>query len=87
MIADAVALRLAKHFAHKVPVTEHCGVTRVETRFGAFELRPRGETLGIVLYPAEPEGEQRLREVVESHVLRFARGEDLRLEWERSGSS
>ena len=82
MTAEAVALRMAKHFAHKVPVTEEDGVTRVETRFGAFELRPRGETLAVALHPAEPGSEERLREVVESHALRFARGEELHLEWE-----
>ena len=81
MTAAAVALRMAKHFAHKVPVREEDGVTRVETRFGAFELRPTGDTLAVALLPSAPEDRDRLREVVESHALRFARGEELRLEW------
>lgn len=81
MIADDVALRMAKHFAHKVPVTEEDGSTRVETRFGAFELTPRGDTLAVTLFPAEPDLRDQLREVVESHAQRFARGDELRLEW------
>jgi hypothetical protein len=81
VIGDDVALRMARHFAHKVPVTEEGGVTRVETRFGAFELRPAGEALAVALFPAAPEDRERLREVVESHAVRFARGEELRIEW------
>ena len=81
MTADAVVLRMAKHFAHRVPVREEEGVTHVETRFGAFELRPSGDTLAVALHPSTPEDRDRLREVVESHALRFARGEELRLEW------
>lgn len=81
MIADDVALRLANHFSHKVPVTTVDGVTRVETRFGAFELHPRGGTLAVALSPNDPAVLDQLRDVVESHAVRFARGEELRLEW------
>jgi hypothetical protein len=79
--ADGLATRMAKHFGHKVPVTTEAGVTRVETRFGRFELEPNGGVLEVRLEPVDREGLPRLREVVESHLQRFARGEELLFEW------
>lgn len=79
--ADGLAIRMAKHFGHKVPVSTEAGVTRVETRFGRFELEPGGDALEVRLEPVDREGLPRLREVVESHLERFARGEELAFEW------
>jgi hypothetical protein len=79
--ADGLAIRMAAHFDHKVPVSTEAGVTRVETRFGRVELEPGGAVLEVRLDPVDREALPRLREVVETHLQRFARGESLAFEW------
>jgi hypothetical protein len=79
--SDGLAIRMGKHFGHKVPVSTEGGVTRVETRFGRFELEPAAGVLEVRLDPVDREALPRLREVVESHLERFARGEALEFDW------
>ena len=79
--ADGLAIRMGKHFGHKVPVSTEAGVTRVDTRFGRFELEPGADVLEVRLEPVDRAELARLREVVESHLERFARGEPLEFEW------
>jgi hypothetical protein len=81
--AEALALRMGKHFAHKVQVEHEGGVTRVHTRFGPFELEPAD---GVLHLRASADGDEalvRLQEVVASHLARFARGEELEVTWSR----
>jgi uncharacterized protein len=77
----ALALRMRKHFGHKVPVEEVGPVTRITTSAGAFELEPAADRLIIRLEPVEDAALGRLREVVSSHLARFARGADAEIEW------
>ena len=77
----ALALRMGKHFGHKVPVETEGGVTRVTIAAGRFELEPADGELRIRLDPAGDESLPRLREVVASHLARFARGADATIEW------
>jgi hypothetical protein len=79
----ALALRMAKHFGHKVPVEERDGRTSVTTRFGRFHLVPDGDALAIELEPENDDVLPRLREVVESHLQRFARGAPCEFSWDR----
>jgi len=71
--AAALIARTARHFAHKVPVATSDGYAAVETRFGRAELTAVGEGISIVLAPAHGEPDERLREVIDSHLTRFAR--------------
>jgi uncharacterized protein len=83
--AGALALRMGKHFAHKVRVEHEGDVTRVHTRFGPFELEPAGDVLHVRASAVDDEALARLEEVVMSHLGRFARGEELELAWSRDG--
>jgi hypothetical protein len=76
---DALALRMANHFGHKVPVSTDAGVTRIETRFGRIELEPAGNALVLRL---DGEDGARLEEVALSHLARFARGAPVEPVWE-----
>lgn len=81
---DALALRMGKHFGHKVRVETEGAVTRVHTRFGAFELEPVENVLRIRAAAADRDSLERLEDVVVSHLGRFARGEELAVRWTRT---
>lgn len=81
--ADALALRMGKHFGHKVLVEHEEGVTRVHTRFGPFELEPADGVLRVRAVAQDADALARLEDVVVSHVGRFARGERLDVRWAR----
>jgi len=81
---EALALRMGKHFGHKVRVETEGAVTRVHTRFGPFELEPEGVVLRIRAAADDADALERLEEVVASHLGRFARGEDLAVRWTRA---
>ena len=83
--AAALTVRMARHFAHKVPVTEEGDVTVIETRFGAVTLVPEEQGIRIELRPLDAETESRLRDVVVSHLERFARS-PVAFEWGTPGS-
>jgi hypothetical protein len=76
---EALALRMEKHFGHKVPVERRDNVTRIETRFGSIELEPAPEALLVRLRGDESE---RLREVAAEHLRRFARGAPAEIVWD-----
>lgn len=83
--AHALALRMAKHFAHKVRVETDAGRTRVHTRFGPFELEPAEKILHVRATADDEEALARLEDVVVAHLGRFARGEELDVSWKRDG--
>ncbi|MDX6486071.1 MAG: hypothetical protein QOF43_1224 [Gaiellaceae bacterium] len=76
---SGLALRTAKHFAHKVPVTEAAGVHRIETRFGSVELEPREHELLVRL---DGDDLEQLRSVAVSHLERFSRDESFAVSWD-----
>jgi hypothetical protein len=76
---EALALRMEKHFGHKVRVERRDNVTRIETRFGTIELEPAPGALLVRLQGDELE---RLREVTSDHLRRFARGAPAGIVWE-----
>lgn len=79
---EALALRMAKHFGHKVPVEQDGDRTVVTIPAGRFALEPAGEELLIELEPESEETLPRLREVVVTHLERFARGAPVEVSWE-----
>ena len=76
---EALALRMARHFGHKVPVTQLGAATRIETRFGAIELEPAGNGLVVTL---EGDDVERLRDVAVTHLERFARDAPVVPRWD-----
>ena len=74
--------RTTRHFAHKVPVETAEGKAWVETRFGRADLASDGEGISIVLHAADLEALGSLRELLESHLRRFAR-EPIEIRWSK----
>lgn len=72
--------RTAKHFAHKVQVTTDDGRASIETRFGRADLTARDEGIAIALAPIDADSAAPLRDVIASHLSRFAR-EPFELTW------
>jgi hypothetical protein len=79
--AEALALRMRKHFGHKVPVEIVGGVSRVRITAGEFELEPRGDSLAVRATGPDEEALARVRDVVGSHLARFARKTEVELVW------
>jgi hypothetical protein len=77
--SSGLALRTARHFAHKVPVSESSGSHRIETRLGSIELEPRESELIIRI---EGDDLEPLRSVAISHLERFSRDESFDVSWD-----
>ena len=71
--ARGLAMRMEKHFGHKVAVERRDGVVRVTIPPGRFELEPGDDELEVRLEPAGAAQLPRLQEVVTTHLERFAR--------------
>ena len=71
--APALIARTAKHFAHKVPVITSDGHASIETRFGRAELTAVDGGIAIVITPTGADAREALRDVIASHLERFAR--------------
>jgi hypothetical protein len=80
--ASRYLMQLCKHFAHKVPVTydEHTGLCAFAC--GTAELTADMGTLRIRVSSEDADGLAQTKDVIESHLLRFAFRENLsRLDW------
>jgi uncharacterized protein len=78
--ADRLARQMARHFGHKVAVTEADGRWRVEIPAGSVELEPAGGLLLAQAEAADAAGLARVEEVCADHLVRFAH-EPLAIEW------
>jgi hypothetical protein len=72
--------RTAKHFAHKVRVTSSDGEASIETRFGRADLTATNDGIAIALTPVDGRSGGALRDVIASHLTRFARA-PLEIRW------
>lgn len=78
-------IQLCKHFAHKVPATYGEREGEILFEAGVVGLRAAPQTLMLWAKAAEPVGLQRLEQVVESHLKRFAfREPAIALDWRRA---
>ena len=82
--AAALALRMRKHFGHKVEVELDGAATRVRIPAGEFELEPGDGTLVVRAAAADGVALERVQDVVSSHLARFARHGDALLRWSRA---
>jgi hypothetical protein len=73
--------QLCKHFAHKLPA--ECTPTDGSICFpmGKTELHANGQNLNISVQVADAADLDRLKEVVVSHLIRFAFREELTVDW------
>jgi hypothetical protein len=78
---DRLAGRRARHFAHKVEVSRHGDMHRVELPSGRLELEPGDGALAVSVSAPDDEALCRVRDVTESHLVRFARPEELQVIW------
>lgn len=74
--------RLCKHFRHKVPAEwdEHQG--RVEFKPGLCLLTAEGNRLHILLEAETDSALESLKMILDIHIQRMARKEELELTWE-----
>jgi len=85
--ADRYAGQLRKHFAHKIPVTDDdAGGARIAFPFGTAMVRAEA---GLLLLCAEADDDaalERVRNVISSHLARFAFRETLDIIWQAEGA-
>jgi uncharacterized protein len=79
--ASNYLIRLCKHFAHKLAVTydDHAG--HIPFSVGDCDLSAQGDRLRLAVKARDQDSLERLKEVVASHLLRFAFREDLAVRW------
>lgn len=72
--------QLCKHFGHKIPTEFDAEKGRIEFPFGTCALKAEGETLTLDV-AGQPDELERLKSVVDSHLVRFAFREALEVTW------
>jgi hypothetical protein len=81
-------IQLCKHFGHRVPATFDDREGEIVFEGGKVGLRAAPETLMLWTEAPEIADVQRLEQVVESHLKRFAfREPDLALDWRRASAA
>lgn len=75
--------QLCKHFGHKVPATQEGDQGQVRFDAGTARLEASAEALSVTLSTEDAGALPRLREVIDSHLARFAFREDFTtLNWQ-----
>ncbi len=74
--------QLCKHFAHKVPATWSPDAGTVEFPFGDCQITATQTDLRFACKAEPGEQSERLKQVVESHLVRFAWRETLTINWD-----
>ncbi|WP_169308756.1 DUF2218 domain-containing protein [Paracoccus gahaiensis] len=67
---------MAKHFGHKIPVAVDDRQAVLGFPMGDAQIDLRDGALRLALQASDAEALERLRDVVERHLLRFAHRED-----------
>lgn len=78
---EALALRMAKHFGHKVAVEQDGPRTRIEIPAGTFELEVGDGRIEVHASAADEEGLARVQEIAGTHLARFAREAPIAVSW------
>lgn len=68
--------RMVSHFGHKIEVKDHGTEADLHFVCGDAQLRLEEGSLHLLIQSETSEGLEQTREVVESHLLRFAFRED-----------
>jgi hypothetical protein len=74
---------MCKHFAHKVPVSYDAAQGTADMPFGLLNMHAVGNTLRFEIEAADDRALDRMKYVVEAHIVRFAFREKLeKLNWD-----
>lgn len=74
---------MCRHFAHKVPVSYDTATGTAEMPYGLLNMHAAGNTLRFEIEADDDRLLDRLKYVVESHIVRFAFREKLQtLDWD-----
>lgn len=74
--ATGLMTTMGKHFGHKIPVTMADDYVILGFEMGEARIDTTAEGLHLSLQGSDAEALERLRGVVESHLLRFAQRDD-----------
>ena len=76
--------QFVKHFAHKLPFVRHENNEHGEVEFplGLCSLDADATRLSIIVNASTPDEIERLKDVVDRHLLRFAFREELAIDWQ-----
>jgi uncharacterized protein len=73
--------QLCKHFGHKVDASFDDDSGYIQFEFGRCELHAADGTLGLTVTAANEESQQRMRNVIGSHLERFGKRDELTVTW------
>jgi len=79
--ASKYIAQLCKHFAHKITVEYDATSGRADFPWGVCRMSAGGETLALRCEAPDAEGLNRMKAVIEDHLLRFAWRERPTLDW------
>lgn len=80
-LAPRYLVQLCKHFAHKIPAEAADGRGKAVFPWGLCFLEAEGEVLTLRCEADDSPSLERVKQVVEVHMLRFARREGVGLTW------
>ncbi|WP_072396813.1 DUF2218 domain-containing protein [Hyphomicrobium sp. CS1GBMeth3] len=79
--ASRYLVQLCKHFAHKVPTDYDASTGRVDFQPGLCIMHAVGDQLSLRCEADSEPALHRVKDVVEIHLVRFARGEEIAVTW------
>ena len=74
--AAALTGTMAKHFGHKIPVTHDDRQAVLSFEMGQARIEAQDASLHLTLEAPDAAALERLRAVIESHLMRFAHREE-----------
>jgi uncharacterized protein len=77
--------QLCKHFEHKLPVTLGEAEGCITFAMGVCTLQAETDAIVMRVESADPDGLERLEDVVARHLVRFAFREPVAVEWVSAG--
>lgn len=80
-LAPRYLVQLCKHFAHKIPAETTDGRGKAVFPWGLCFLAAEGDILTLRCEADDPPSLEQVKQVVEVHMLRFARREGVGLTW------
>ena len=78
--------QLCKHFGHKIPATVEGDEGSISFEIGTARLMASGSGLQCTVAGADAAAVERLQDIIDSHLVRFAFREDFtRMDWQPAG--
>lgn len=79
--ASRYLVQLCKHFAHKTPTDYDESTGRVDFQPGLCVMHAAGDRLSLRCEAHSEPALHRVKGIVEVHLVRFARGEEIAVTW------